>query len=306
MAEVHEGFLEWDGYRTWYQLVGDPASRSDRLPLVICHGGPGAAAYSCEPMAELAEDGRLVVLYDQLGCGRSQHLRDAPTSFWQLSLFTRELNALVRHLGIAAHYGVLGQSCGGMLALEHALEQPDGLAALVIADSMPSFPLWVQEANRLRAELPPGVDATLRRHEADGTTDDPEYQEACQVFYDRHLCRVAHPQCLITSDVEMGKDPTVYHAMNGPSEFHVIGNLKDWDIRERLGEIDVPTLLVSGRYDEATPKIQEVMLAGLPQSEWVLFEDSSHLPHIEEHDLWIATVGAFLQRFDERRPSLPS
>ena len=92
----------------------------------------------------------------------------------------------------------------------------------------------------------------------------------------------------------------MYLAMNGPSEFYVVGNLKDWDIRDRLHEIDVPTLLVSGRYDEATPRIQEVMMAGIPDVEWALFENSSHLPHIEEPDLWLEKVGAFLDRIDTR------
>jgi L-proline amide hydrolase len=98
----------------------------------------------------------------------------------------------------------------------------------------------------------------------------------------------------------MEKDPTVYLAMNGPSEFYVVGNLKDWDIQARLKEIDVPTLLVSGRYDEATPRIQEVMMAGIPDVEWAFFEESSHLPHIEEHEGWLEAVGAFLGKLDAK------
>jgi L-proline amide hydrolase len=253
-------------------------------------------------MTDLSNDGRITVLYDQLGCGRSDHLASAPTDFWQMSLFQRELNHLVDHLQMRDRYAVLGQSCGGMLAMEHALEQPHGLQALVIADSMPSFPLWVAEADRLRLELPPEVEATLRRHEANATTDDPEYIGATKVFYDRHLCRVPWPECLVRGQAAMDADLTVYHAMNGPSEFHVIGNLKDWDIIDRLGEITVPCLLVSGLYDEATPAIQEVLLAGLVNARWALFQNSSHLPHIEEPEAWLDQVGGFLRDIDATHP----
>src|SRR5207244_3334493 len=121
---------------------------------------------------------------------------------------------------------------------------------IVVADSPASMPLWVAEADRLREELPAEVQATLKRHEEAGTTDDPEYEQAARVFYDRHVCRVPWPDSLQRTFAQIHEDPTVYHTMNGPSEFHCIGSLKDWDITDRLGEIAVPTLLVSGRHDE--------------------------------------------------------
>jgi L-proline amide hydrolase len=74
--------------------------------------------------------------------------------------------------------------------------------------------------------------------------------------------------------------------------------LKDWDIIDRLSEIDVPTLLISGRYDEATPRIQQVMMAGIPDVEWALFENSSHLPHLEEPEAWLEKASAFLRKID--------
>ena len=130
------------------------------------------------------------MLYDQIGCGESQHLPDAPVEFWTPQLFKDELVELTRHLGIAERYAVVGQSWGGMLAMEHALDHPAGLAAIVVADSPASMELWVSEANRLRADLPPDVQATLTAHEEAGTTDDIRYEGAVRGFYDRHLCRV--------------------------------------------------------------------------------------------------------------------
>jgi L-proline amide hydrolase len=291
-----EGRMSWNDHETWYRIVGD--LDSGPTPVIVLHGGPGAAHDYTEPIADLSRFGRGCVLYDQLGCGKSTHLSDAPAGFWSPQLFKDELSALTRHLGIAGRYAVVGQSWGGMLAMEHALDHPAGLRAIVVADSPASMPLWVEEATRLRADLPQDVQQTLTRHETAGTTDDPAYEAAVRVYYDRHLCRIPWPDCVERSFAQMAEDPTVYHTMNGPSEFHCIGSLKTWDITERLPEIDTPTLLVSGRHDEATPHIVEQIHARIPGAQWELFEESSHMPHVEEPDAFLARVEAFLASID--------
>jgi len=291
-----EGRMTRDGHETWYRIVGDLSSGP--TPVVICHGGPGAAHDYTEPIAELSRFGRGCVLYDQIGCGQSTHLPDAPADFWTVQLFKDELVDLTREVGIADRYAVVGQSWGGMLAMEHALDHPSGLRAIVVADSPASIPLWVSEANRLREDLPADVQATLTQHEADGTTDTPEYEQAVRVFYDRHLCRVPWPDYVQRSFDQMDEDPTVYHTMNGPSEFHCIGSLKTWDITDRLHEISTPTLLVSGRYDEATPHIVEQIHSRIPDARWQLFEESSHMPHVEEPEAFLETVEGFLKTID--------
>ncbi len=283
-------------HETWYRVVGD--LQAGPLPVVICHGGPGAAHDYTEPIAELSRFGRGCVLYDQLGCGQSTHLPDAPADFWTVQLFKDELVDLTRHLGIADRYAVVGQSWGGMLAMEHALDHPEGLRAIVVADSPASIPLWVEEANRLRADLPPDVQEALTSHEEAGTTDSPEYVDAVRVYYDRHLCRVPWPDYVERSFAQMAEDPTVYHTMNGPSEFHCIGSLKTWDITDRLHEITTPTLLVSGRYDEATPHIVEQIESRIPGAQWRIFEESSHMPHVEEQEAFLEAVEGFLKTVD--------
>ena len=293
---MSEGRMVRDGNETRYRIVGDLASGP--TPVVICHGGPGAALDYTEPIANLSRFGRGCVLYDQLGCGKSTHLPDAPADFWTVQLFKDELVDLTRELGIAERYAVVGQSWGGMLAMEHALDHPDGLRAIVVADSPASIPLWVEEANRMRADLPHDVQETLTRHEADGTTETKEYADAVRVYYDRHLCRVPWPDFVTRSFAQMDEDPTVYHTMNGPSEFHCIGSLKTWDITDRLPEISTPTLLVSGRYDEATPHIVEQIHQRIPGAQWQVFEESSHMPHVEEPDAFLETVEAFLKTID--------
>ena len=177
--------------------------------------------------------------------------------------------------------------------MEHALDQPAGCAAIVVADSPASMPLWVARRTGCARDLPPDVQETLTRHEEAGTTDDPEYEAAVRVFYDRHLCRSSRGRTASQrSFAQMDADPTVYHTMNGPSEFHVVGSLKDWDITDRLHEITTPTLLVSGRYDEATPHIVGQIHERIPGAEWEIFEESSHMPHVEEPE-------AFLERVED-------
>jgi L-proline amide hydrolase len=290
-----EGFLPFHGYRTWYRIVGE-REEPGKLPLLVLHGGPGASHDYLEPLEVMAQTGRRVIFYDQLGGGNSDHPHDP--SLWTVDLFVEELGVVRKALGLNQVH-LLGQSWGGMLGMEYALTQPSGLASLIVADSPASIPLWISEANRLREQLPPDIQHTLTQHEQQGTTDSQEYQEAMLVFYRRHVCRVdPMPECVARTFEKMERYPEVYHTMNGPSEFHVIGTLKTWDITDRLPEITVPTLLLSGRYDEATPLIVETIHRSIPGSEWILFENSSHMPHVEETERYVHALEAFFQRIE--------
>ena len=294
-VSTEEGFVSFKGYKVWYRIVGDH-EEPGKLPLLCLHGGPGAPHDYLEPLEAMATTGRRVIFYDQLGAGNSDHPHDP--SLWTVSLFVEELGVIREALGLEGVH-ILGQSWGGMLGMEYALTQPQGLISLIVADSPASMPQWVAEANRLRAELPPEVQETLLRHEAAGTTDEPAYQEAMLVFYRRHVCRLdPWPECVNRAFDKLLKDPEVYNTMNGPSEFHVIGVIKDWDIVDRLGEIRIPTLVISGRYDEATPMIAETVHRGIHRSEWVLFENSAHMPHVEETERYMQVLTSFLDRIE--------
>jgi L-proline amide hydrolase len=299
---VQEGYADFDGHQTWYLVVGDLAvarSGDGPAPLVTLHGGPGATHDYLLSLVDLADDGRAVVFYDQTGNGNSAHFPDRGDDYFTVDLFGRELSRLVAHLGIGGRYHVLGQSWGGMLAQEHALTRPPGLRSVVLSNTAASFGSFAVAANELRAALPSEVEETLRRHEAAGTTDNPEYGEACDVFYGRHVCRLDEwPAEVLRSFELIDTDPTVYHTTNGPSEFHVIGSFRDWSAAARLGEIDVPVLVISGRHDEATPRVQAELVTGLKDAEQVILEESSHMPFWEERAAYMAAVGRFLRRHD--------
>lgn len=293
---VREGFVPFRGYRTWYRVIGDlGAVPAGKLPVLMLHGGPGVPHDYLESLEALAATGRPVIFYDQLGCGNSDRPDDP--EMWTGGLFVEELGVVRQTLGLEQIH-LLGQSWGGMLAMEYLLTRPAGIASVTIASSPSSMPLWVQEANRLREELPPEVQATLLTHEAAGTTDSPEYQEAMMAFYERHVCRVVpFPDFVGRALAQMGQQ--VYETMNGPSEFHVVGKIKDWDIRDRLGEIRLPALLTSGRYDELTPAQAEIVRDGIPGCRWVLFEESSHMPHAEEPERYLQVLDEFLTEVEQ-------
>ncbi|GLW58799.1 proline iminopeptidase-family hydrolase [Kitasatospora phosalacinea] len=292
--DVAEGTVPFGEYRTWYRMTGTPGA--GRPVVVVAHGGPGSTHHYLANLAELARSGWPVLHYDQLGNGGSTHLPDEGADFWVPGLFEAELDNLLRALGADEDYVLFGHSWGGLLVARHAARQPPGLRGLVIADSPASYPLWRREMAVLRAALPPGVDETLRRHEEAGTTASHEYYKAVRVFYDRHVCRVVPwPRDYRASFLEMSEDTTVYSVMNGPSEFHVTGTLKDWSVEDCLPDVDVPTLLVSGRYDEATPVTVQPYFDLVPDVRWEVFEESSHVPNLEEPERFRAVLVEFLE-----------
>jgi L-proline amide hydrolase len=290
---VEEGFAKFRGYQTWYRITGDIGK--GKTPLVILHGGPGCTYDYVDSFKDLADSGRAVIHYDQIGNGKSTHLADVPAEFWTVDFFLAELENLLQTLGVDGGYALLGQSWGGMLAAEHAVRRPGGLRALVIANSPASMALWSSEAQRLRTALPQKVQDALKRNEEAGSIDSVEYHDASRVFYDRHVCRLQPwPEEVARTFAAMDVDPTVYHAMNGPTEFHVIGSMKDWSIIDRLDRIQVPTLLISGRHDEATPATVQPYADLIPDVRWTIFENSSHMPHVEEREACMQTVSDFL------------
>jgi L-proline amide hydrolase len=291
-VEAREGYVDFRGYRTWYRVVGESAEGHD--PLVALHGGPGSTHNYFAPLERLAEDGRAVVLYDQIGCGNSDRPQDID---WSVQVFLDELATLRDQLELEQIH-LLGTSWGGQLALEHALSGYGGLTSLVLSSTLASIDEWVLEARRLRAELPADVVEALDRHEQAGTFDDPEYREALGVFDDHYVHRGARGTPELAR-MHAEKEPEVYRAMVGPTEWIVTGKLKGWDVRDRLGEVTVPALVVRGAYDICTEKIAQTLLDGLPNARYTVFEESSHMPALEESDRYREVVGAFLRETEE-------
>jgi L-proline amide hydrolase len=282
---TREGYVDFRGYRTWYRFVGD--LNSPVTPLLALHGGPGSTHNYFGPLEGLATE-RPVVLYDQIGCGKS----DRPTDIeWSVDVFRDEVAAVRDQLGLE-HIHLLGTSWGGMLAQEHVLSGATGVVSLVLSSTLASLALWNEEQLKLRNALPPDVIEVLDRHEAAGTYDDPEYEEAMEVYFDRHFYRGPQPRAELEA-MAKGRAPDVYRAMQGPNEWTTTGALKGWDTRDRLNEIDVPTLVVRGAYDMCTAPIARELVNGIPDAREVVLDHSSHTPVLEETDRYLEVVSSF-------------
>jgi proline-specific peptidase len=291
-TDIQEGTIGVDGYRVWYRCIGRGG-----MPMLVLHGGPGAGHDYLEPLEALGAD-RMVVFYDQLGCGKSDQPDDR--SLWRMERFVAEVGTVRRALGLE-HIHLLGNSWGGWLAIEYMMTHPPGVISLVLASTSASIAQFVAEAMKLKAALPPAIAQTLQRYEATGDLEHPEYEAAVMEFYKRHLCRLdPWPEPMLRSGINIDSS-AVYATMNGPNEFTVTGNLKDWDRTARLGEIRVPTLITVGRYDEVTPACAETMHQHIPNSRLRLFEHSSHTAHLEETAAYLQVVTEFFRQVEMRR-----
>lgn len=286
-----DGFIEVPGGKVWYRSVGGGG-----IPLLALHGGPGFTHHTLEPLEDLADD-RQVVLYDQLGCGKSD--RPGDPGLWTVERHVEELIAVREALGLD-NVHLFGNSWGGMLATRYVLDRKPLIASLILAGTPDDMPRYRSEISRLFPALPPDIVATIQRHEDSGYTACPEYQAAMAVFYKRHLCRLdPWPLGVEKAFNEIGSE--VYVAMNGPSEFNISGSFKDWDVTQRLAEITVPTLVLAGRHDELSPEAQADMARRIPGATFEVFENGSHMAFWDDRDNFMKTMRAFLNRVDATR-----
>ena len=278
-----QGRIAFRGYHTWYRDVGP----EDGVALLCLHGGPGSTHNYFEPLKQLASSGRRVLLYDQLGCGESDRPDDA--ELWTLDLFLDEVGTVRDALGLERVH-LLGSSWGSMLAIEYVLRRPTGLVSLTLNSPPTAAATWTAEARHLRDQLPEEVKRGLEL-----PAGDPEREAADAEFRRRHICRLEPlPTCVERGLA--GRNRQVYETLWGESEWNADGRLRDWDVRPRLGEIDVPTLVTSGRYDECTPMLAEEAQRRIPGAEWVLFEESSHSAFVEEPERFRSVLAEFLDR----------
>jgi L-proline amide hydrolase len=288
---VSEGYAGFRGNRTWYRVTGD--LRSGATPLLALHGGPGSTHHYFAPLERLATE-RPVVLYDQIGCGGSDRPQDID---WSVAVFREEVDAVRSQLGLERIH-LLGTSWGGMLALEHVLSGAEGIVGLILSSTLASVDQWAAEQLKLRAALPADVVAVLDRHERAGTYDDPEYDVAMDAYFDRHFYRGPKPRAELEA-MSTAKSVEVYRAMQGPNEWTVTGALRGWDVRDRLAEIEVPTLVIRGRHDMSTDPISATLVNGIKGAREVVLENSSHTPVLEETDLYLAAISKFMQEAEK-------
>ncbi|TVY78395.1 L-amino acid amidase [Lachnellula suecica] len=283
--------------KTWYTVLGSLGDTTSPA-LIGLHGGPGAGHEYLVPLADLYSPyGIPTVLYDQIGCGRSTHLREkaGDAQFWSFDLFIAELDNLIDYLGLRERgFFLLGQSWGGVLAAVYASRRPAGLRKLVLASAPASIPLYVQGLQGLLAQLPDDVRQTLEECDRKGDHESEEFQEAAAVFNERFVCQLDPlPEEIVEGFRNMKKDPTVYFTIQGPAEFVITGSIKDFEGWKQAHTIEVETLLLNGKNDEVTSSCMYPWFHAIPKIRWVTL-DGSHMSHWEDRERFMREVGDFL------------
>lgn len=281
------GYAAVPGGKVWWRKVG----AGPKTPLLTLHGGPGMGHDYLLPLKALADE-RPVIFYDQLGCGRS----DAPENdaLYVVPRFVQEVDAVRRALGLE-RIVLFGNSWGSMLAIEYMITTGGpGVEKLVLSGALASVPQAVAGMQRLLDALPDGAGARIRALEAAGKTATPEYERLVGLFYDTYLCRLDPKPPEYLAALANGARSPAYRVMNGPNEFTIVGNFKDWERRPDLGRITTPTLITAGQYDEVTLDCQLDIQKGIKGSNLEVFGDCSHLTMLEKPAAYAQAVRNFI------------
>jgi proline iminopeptidase len=297
-AEIKTGGIRRipvDGkYSVWTKKVG-----SGKSALLTLHGGPGCTHEVFECFEDfLPREGIAFYYYDQLG----SHYSDQPddTGLWTVDRFREEVEQVRRGLGLDQFY-LLGHSWGGMLGIEYVLKYPQHVKGFVLSNMTASIPSYMEYAGRLRAALPKDVLAVLDRFEAKGQYDAPEYQQAMMgMVYRKHICRLDPWPDPIERNFRHLAQP-VYNTMQGPNEFVVTGNFKDWDRWKDLPKISVPTLVIGSRYDEMS--LDDIRREGslIPKSRVWICENGSHFAMYDDQEAYFRGLLGFVKDVEAGR-----
>jgi proline iminopeptidase len=281
-------------FNVWTKRVGN----NPDLSVLLLHGGPGSSdeLYECFDVWFPAA-GIEYYYYDQLGSLRSDQPEDA--SLWELSRFVDEVEQVRQALQLDnRNFVLLGQSWGGLLAMEYALHHQGCLKGLVISNMMSSAPAYNRYAQDV---LMPAMDqqvlAEILRFEAEGRTDDPRYEQLLmEHHYVLHVCRM--PLQEWPDPARRGIDhinPAIYVPMQGPSELGLSGSLADWDRSADLNTIDVPTLVIGATHDTMDPAHMRWMADQLPQGRYLHCPNGSHLAQFDDPGHYFPGLIDFLQ-----------
>jgi proline iminopeptidase len=289
---VHTGgarTVRVDGkYDIWVKQVG-----TGEIPILTLHGGPGFNHFYLECFEDfLPQAGVPYWYYDQLGCGFS----DAPDNagLWTLERYREEVEQVRKALGLE-RFILFGHSWGGLLGMEYALHYPQHLRALVISNMTASVAEYVKYAEVLVSRVPSAARAVIQRHRAAGDYASAEYEKVLmQEIYKRHFCRL-DPWPEPVQRTMRTLNSKIYNTMQGPDEFTIIGNLKHWDVWDRLHEIKMPTLLIGARYDEMSPGQIGRMGNLIPHARVVICERGSHMAMYDDQHAYFAALLLFLQ-----------
>lgn len=278
-------------HKTYYRIVDG----GEETPIVLIHGGPGSTHNYMELLDSIADTGRKVISYDQIGCGNSY--LDGHPELWTADTWINELISLRKYLGLNEVI-LLGQSWGGMLIIQYMIDRkPEGVKGIVLSSTLPSASLWAHEQHRLISFMSKEDQEAIHFAEKNNVWDRPEYIHANEVFMKLHCSDIkdTDPECL-TRKKKSGSESYLYGW--GPNEYNPTGSLKDFEYIDELYQITIPTLIMSGTNDLCTPLIAKTMFDNIPIAQWELFDGARHMCFAEDNDHYCEVLSRFVRQID--------
>lgn len=295
-VKIEEGFVDAHGVLIYYTAFGEGK------PLLILHGGPGASHdYFLPYLLPLARENRLIFI-DERGSGRSQKLED-PKGY-TVGNMVEDVEVVRQVLGLG-EIGLMGHSCGGVLAQAYALKYPENLSSLILCSTFHSTAKMNEVLKNIKEKMAPELRTRIEKMEKDGLYGhgkdfekgrySPEYMIAAWgEGYFKYLYQ-NHPDANYDPVANGNMAWDVYREMWGSDgEFVIDGNLKSAEYTDRLSEIKVPTLITVGDHDECAPSLSEEMHQKIAGSKLVILPKSGHMTFVDQPDLFIKTINEFL------------
>lgn len=289
--KIEEGYMPFRGYQTYYRMVGERVE--GKSPVLFLHGGPGSTHNYFEVLDPLAEQGYQLVMYDQLGCGKS-YVEERP-DLWTAKTWVEELEALRTYLHLDQVH-LLGQSWGGMLAIIYVCDyQPRGIQSLILSSTLSSAQLWSQEQHRMIQWMSMEDQKAILKAEENADYQADDYLSANERFMERHAAAI--PTANSPEPLRRAKKTGVesYITAWGPNEYTPQGTLSDYEYTDKLDRIKVPTLITSGINDLCTPLVAKTMFDHIEGAIWELFADSRHMPFVEENQKYLNLLTRWLE-----------
>ncbi|MCP9768561.1 alpha/beta fold hydrolase [Lacihabitans sp. LS3-19] len=282
-------------FKVWTKRFGT----NPKIKILLLHGGPAMTHEYMECFETFFQrQGFEFYEYDQLGSYYSDQPKDQ--SLWTTERFVEEVEQVRQAIGAdSSNFYVLGNSWGGILAMEYALKYQKNLKGLLVANMVASAPEYGKYADEvLGKQMKPEVLAEIRAIEAKKDFDNPRYMELLLPnYYKEHLCRLEEWPDGFNRSMKHG-NMEVYTLMQGPSEFGISGRLANWDIKNRLKEIAVPTLMIGAKYDTMDPKAMEEQSKMVQKGRYLYCPNGSHLAMWDDQKVFMDGVIQFIKDVD--------
>lgn len=288
---LNEFFIETRGGKIWGCVFG---KEKRGIPLLVVHGGPGFLTMT-ETVEDFAED-RPVYFYNQLGSYQSDKAADK--AYYSLEYFVEELSEVRQKLNLK-EVVLMGFSWGTALICSYLLQKKaKGVKGLILSGPILNSAMWGKDQRENIKRMPQEVQAAIE--EGESRSDYGEaYESAMMAYYQKHVCRIdPWPESLNESFSKLNME--VYMTMWGPSEFTITGKLKDFDVMDRVSEIDIPVLLTCGDMDEASPKTCKDYQLAFNTASLAVIPNASHLHQVEQPEIYKLVVNQFLRDLEHK------